>query len=180
MNSMVDGFKLMAIGMGMVCLFLSIMVFVTSFMAKLLAPGKIVLKNMGQSYLVLYGEDTKPIYDKHIKLTQILKSIVMTELIGVGSIFIFPLWNNVIKYSLEAFKWTLRNSYLYLFNEHASMNKIRSFFTRNTITPDYFDRFLDLRSHFFRDIKFSLRCPFEMLKVYFAAIKYRKIYSKIY
>ena len=38
MNSIVDGFKLMAIGMGMVFIFLVIMVFVISFMAKLLAP----------------------------------------------------------------------------------------------------------------------------------------------
>ena len=38
MDSMADGFKLMAIGMGMVFLFLTIMVFVTSFMAKVLAP----------------------------------------------------------------------------------------------------------------------------------------------
>ena len=38
MDSIIDGFKLMAIGMGMVFLFLTIMVFVTSVMARILAP----------------------------------------------------------------------------------------------------------------------------------------------
>ena len=38
MDIIVDGFKLMAIGMGMVFIFLTIMVYVTSFMAKVLAP----------------------------------------------------------------------------------------------------------------------------------------------
>lgn len=38
MDTIGDGFKLMAIGMGMVFLFLTIMVYVTSFMAKVLAP----------------------------------------------------------------------------------------------------------------------------------------------
>ena len=38
MSGLVDGFKLMAIGMGMVFLFLTIMVYVISFMAKVLEP----------------------------------------------------------------------------------------------------------------------------------------------
>ena len=38
MESIVDGFKLMAIGMGMVFLFLAIMVIVMDFMAKALKP----------------------------------------------------------------------------------------------------------------------------------------------
>jgi oxaloacetate decarboxylase (Na+ extruding) subunit gamma len=38
MDNIVDGFKLMVIGMGMVFIFLIIMVFVISFMAKILAP----------------------------------------------------------------------------------------------------------------------------------------------
>jgi len=38
MDNLADGLKLMAIGMGMVFLFLTIMVIVISFMAKILAP----------------------------------------------------------------------------------------------------------------------------------------------
>lgn len=38
MDNLADGFKLMAIGMGMVFLFLTIMVYVISFMAKVLEP----------------------------------------------------------------------------------------------------------------------------------------------
>lgn len=44
MGSLVDGFKLMAIGMGMVFLFLTVMVFVIGFMAKVLEPYAHLLK----------------------------------------------------------------------------------------------------------------------------------------
>ena len=43
MDSLTDGFKLMAIGMGMVFLFLSIMVWAIALMAKLLEPYKHLL-----------------------------------------------------------------------------------------------------------------------------------------
>jgi len=43
MDSLTDGFKLMAIGMGMVFLFLSIMVCAIALMAKLLEPYKHLL-----------------------------------------------------------------------------------------------------------------------------------------
>lgn len=44
MDNIVDGFKLMAIGMGMVFLFLTIMVIVMEFMAKTLKPYAHLLK----------------------------------------------------------------------------------------------------------------------------------------
>ena len=37
-QTIIDGFKLMGIGMGMVCVFLTVMVLVITFMAKVLAP----------------------------------------------------------------------------------------------------------------------------------------------
>lgn len=148
---------------------------VNKFMSKLLAPGQIVLKNMSQSYIVLFGANMEPRYKEHIGIIQLMKSLVMTELISIGSIIIFPLWKNVIKYCLESFKWTVRNSYLFLFNKHASIESIRYFFTKNAVSVHYFDKFLKLRKEFRQDYKFALRCPFETMKVYMTAIRYRKM-----
>ena len=149
---------------------------VNSFLSTLIAPGDIVLKNMSQSHLFLYGKEQLPRIKK-IKLTQIIKSLIMTELIAVGSIFIFPLWRNVVKYSLEAFKWSVRNSFLYLSDRHASMGRIREFFTKTAVSERYFDEFLSLRNQFKRKFWFTARCPIQIFKIYVAAIKYRKMFA---
>ncbi|MBD3353280.1 MAG: hypothetical protein GF364_17500 [Candidatus Lokiarchaeota archaeon] len=148
---------------------------VNHFLSSLIAPGDIVLKNMSKSYMILYKEQKTPDIKQSISFIQLLKSLIMTELIAVGSIVIFPLWNNIVKYSLESFKWSIRNSYLYLFDKHASMKSMRNFFTKTAISQGFFDKFLRLRHKFERDVKFALRCPFEIIKTYFAAIRYKKV-----
>ncbi|MHA1339133.1 MAG: nucleotidyltransferase domain-containing protein [Promethearchaeota archaeon] len=150
---------------------------VNGFLAKLIAPGDIVLKNMSKSYMVLYGEKLEPHYKEHITSVQLLKSLIMTELIAVGTIIIFPLWRNTIRYSLEAFKWTIRNSYLYLFNEQVSKKKMEQFFTESAVSKEFFRKYNSLRKKLKRDFYFALQCPFEILKIYMASFKYRKMFS---
>jgi len=151
---------------------------VNSFLAKLIAPGDIVLKNMSKSYLVLYGEKLKPKYKKRISAIQLFKSLIMTELIAVGTVIIFPFYKNSIKYSLEAFKWTIRNSYLYLFQEPGTQKQMEEFLTHSSVPKSYCNRYNELRNNKKRDFRFAVLCPFEILKIYMISFRYRKIILK--
>jgi predicted nucleotidyltransferase len=151
---------------------------VNQLMSILLAPGDIVLKNMSNSYIVLYGENPKTRFKSRIGFRQEFKSLLMNEFISVCSLAIYPLGKTSIKYSMEAFKWSIRNSYLYMFDKPAELKKIMKFFKETGISQKVFDKFMRLRSQFYPDISFALKCPWLALKIHTTAFKYRKLYHK--
>ncbi len=150
---------------------------VSKFMAFLLAPGKIVLKNMGNSYITLYGEDVYSLLEIKIKIGQLLKSLLMNEVLAICTLILYPFWRNSIKYCMESFKWSIRNSYLYVYDKPASIWNIIRFFENRAIKPEVFDKFITIRKQKNqKDSHFALRNPYYILKIHFTAIKYRKIH----
>ena len=151
---------------------------VNRLLSILLAPGDIVLKNMSNSYIVVYGENPKARFKSRIGFRQQFKSLLMNEFISICSLAIYILGKTSIKYSMEAFKWSIRNSYLYMFDKPAELKRIMNFFKKTGISQKTFEKFIRLRREFYPDITFALKCPWLALKIHLIALKYRKLYHK--
>lgn len=147
---------------------------VNRFLASFLAPGDIVLKNLGNSYKILFGDVPHTKSKNEISMFQLLKSLIMNELIAIGAIIIYPIFKNSIQYSMELFKWSIRNSYVYLFNKSFSLNKALRFFRRRGLSSKAISFFMQLRQKYSNNTQFLLSSPYNCLKIHGIALMYRK------
>ncbi|MHA1819534.1 MAG: nucleotidyltransferase domain-containing protein [Promethearchaeota archaeon] len=145
---------------------------VNKVLSKLLAPGDIVLKNMHNSYIPLYNDMPPAKFRDKIHNSQMIKSLLMNFLLSTSAVLIFPIWKNSIKYSMESFKWSLRNSYLYLFDKPASLKNIMDFYSEIALKPTVFSRFSRLRNLFKRDLAFAVETIYYTLKIHLVSIIY--------
>ncbi|MHA1728888.1 MAG: nucleotidyltransferase domain-containing protein [Promethearchaeota archaeon] len=165
---------------------------VNRVLASFLAPGGIVLKGVKSSNIVLFGvsdsnSDSDSDFDKkkvlnfkpETKFYQIIKSLMMNEFTAISSIILLPLLRS-IKYSLESFKWSIKNSYIFLLNRTATIKKISELFERISLKKSIFSRFIQLRegTRSFPDIKFTLFVPYYVLMIHLSAIRYKKIFKE--
>jgi len=144
----------------------------------LLAPSKIILKNLKNSYALLYGRDV--ISDQYNKKTdlkpfQLLKSLIMNILISLGAIFLVPLWKNSISYSVESFKWSIRNSHLYISGRPSSFQHIKQFFGKYILDTHIISRFKKNKEKqgYGDDPEFILKTPLYVLKIHAAGFRYK-------
>jgi hypothetical protein len=144
----------------------------------LFAPRHIVLNNVIESNKSLYGTPIDQITNKlDVPVADILKSLVMNLMISFFSLLISPFRSlKAIKYQLEAVKWSLRASNYYAFEEASTLDEIITRFCLNSQKnhsnkcKQFYNRFLDLRSHPSDDLWFTLRSPVHILKIHRIAI----------
>ena len=82
---------------------------VNSLMGGFLAPQNSVWLSLYRQHRVLWGEDvfqewqTIPIISNY----DLLRSFFMNWLLATGALFIFPIYSQIAKFSMEAMKWSL-------------------------------------------------------------------------
>jgi len=143
----------------------------TRWITKLLAPNEIVLNSMKMGAKILYGDLDLSVIPAALSSIQLLKSVFMNLMIGFGSFLLLPLRKKNIKYLVEAYKWSLRAAYCYVFHKVAPIKTMIPFFKRSKISDDYLNDFMALREELTFNIRFCLLLPFQIIKVHLIAVQ---------
>jgi len=157
---------------------------VNRILSKLLAPEKLVLLNMLENSILIYGDDfrdgvSKMLEGLSLTLT-IIKSLFLNMIISIFSIVLIPFKQlSPIKYILEAIKWSLKSVHYYLFHTSNSLNQVIAkilgltpYISSKRIHQErFFERFLYLRHHPKIDPCFMVRSPLEILKLHLYPLK---------
>lgn len=151
------------------------------------APKNIVLGNVIQNSMILYGEDLREIIQPkiHTSIGEMLSSMVMNLFISFFSLLIGPLRSlKGMKYQLEAIKWSLKASNFYCFGDTKSLIQDIDRFVSLEKTKKqekarkFFTEFLSLRDTLQNDFRFMIKCPIRILKIHGKAIVYRKLIKR--
>ncbi len=157
---------------------------VNFLLSMVLAPARLVLLNMIDNSVLLFGDDFRDIVYVRLKdsslLLDVIKSLAMNTIISLFSIVISPFKRlNPIKFSLEALKWSLQSINYYLFNDSTKLEKIATRFIRLTKSPDkkrrariFYKKFLDLRKYPRLDIQFMIKSVLAIPRIHNLAFKY--------
>ncbi|MHA1669418.1 MAG: hypothetical protein ACTSV5_02445 [Promethearchaeota archaeon] len=147
------------------------------------APKNIVLGNVIQNSIILYGDDLRRVIKPniHASISEMLRSMMMNLFISFFSILIGPVRVlNGMKYQLEAIKWSLKASNFYCFGDTEPLLQIIDRFVsfektkKQEKTRQFFTDFLSLRDTPLNSFRFMARCPIRILKIHGKAIVYRK------
>lgn len=141
----------------------------------LLAPDKIVLDSLKHGATVIYGSVPLNFSQESYSIFQILKSLFMTLLLAYGAIVILPFNRKFSKYLLEAYKWSLRASYFYLFHRTNSLTNIVSFFECMGLSNYYLKWFNYYRVKSGYHIRFFLELPFQIMKLHLLSVSLKRI-----
>jgi predicted nucleotidyltransferase len=144
---------------------------VSGLLSRILAPNRIVLDSMKSGARLLYGDLNLEPNTWNYPKTQLIKSLNLTFLLSLGTIFLLPLNKTYMCYALEAYKWSLRSCCYFLFREAWPLSNIVSLFKKYEITNGFLDRFLFLRKHCILDWKFALKLPWKIIKLHITTIK---------
>ncbi len=143
----------------------------------LLAPSKIVLDSLKHGASIIYGDGDIAInysqnYYSHL---QILKSLLLTLIMAFGTIILLPIDKKYHKYLLEAYKWSLRANYFYLFHRTNRLTEILSFFGAMGISNHYLKWFHYCRVTSGFHIRFTLQMPFRIMKMHLLSMRLKRI-----
>ncbi|MHA1673271.1 MAG: nucleotidyltransferase domain-containing protein [Promethearchaeota archaeon] len=143
----------------------------------LLAPSKIVLDSLKHGATIVYGNGNVAINYSQYSYShlQILKSLILTLVMAFGTILLLPINKKYHKYLLEAYKWSLRANYFYLFHRTNRLSEILSFFGRMGLSNYYLKWFNFCRITSGFHIRFTLQMPFRIMKMHLLSMRLKKI-----
>lgn len=154
--------------------------------SKILAPIKLVLLNMIDNSMILYGVDLRPRIRDHLcgtsLIVNIFKSLVMNLAISMSSILLLPFKElNPIKYSLESVKWSIKSINYFLFHDSKPLDQVIERFKllsksvhQKSNTELFLKQFLYLRHNPIENIGFMLGSPKKILKLHVLALQNSK------
>jgi len=149
--------------------------------AYLFAPRNLVLKSMISSSKIILGKDLRYIdNDLTIHSFGMIKSIILNLFISIFAIIFDPIYDKSLKYELEAIKWSLKASNIYLFNDTCELKKMADRFVKlnnnSKGLASFFKRFLYLRSlPIRRSFGYSFLAPINILKIHMLGLSYKKL-----
>ena len=154
---------------------------VNRIFAYLFAPRNLVLKSMISSSEIILGKDLRYINDD-LSITSfgMIKSIILNLFISIFAILFDPIYDKSLKYELEAIKWSLKASNIYLFNDTCELKKMANRFVKlnknSKGLASFFKRFLYLRNlPIKRSFGYSFLAPINILKIHMLGLSYKKL-----
>lgn len=146
------------------------------FFSSLIAPADLVLNNMGEDGIALYGKPLNKSLKKSIKIGSMVKSLFMNLLTALGSAVISPFYKKTTELSTEAVKWSLLATHQFLTQQSGGVNEAIKFLKKHDIyTSETLEEFKSLRNRLRENPLFIFKVLPLIIKMHFEAIKHRGI-----
>ncbi len=144
------------------------------FLSSVIAPSDLVLNNMEQDGIALYGKPMTRNLKQPIEVGSMIKSLFMNSLTAIGSAIIAPFYKKTTELSTEAVKWSLLSIHQFLTQRSGGVNEAISFLKRKGIyTSETLEEFKSLRNHLRENPLFIFKVPPLIIKLHLEAIKHR-------
>ncbi len=129
--------------------------------ASFIAPADIVIASVFSSAKTVFGRDllTGLPRPEPVGLGQLARSLTMNLLLATGAFVISPFSKRAVDLSLEATKWSLLNTYYFVFGTNPGIGVVAEKFVSRGIAPSIIRRTTRLRSSAQRDPSFVLAAP---------------------
>ncbi|UCD92305.1 MAG: nucleotidyltransferase domain-containing protein [Methanobacteriota archaeon] len=129
-------------------------------LAKLLSPSSQVLGSVLKGSRTVYGEDLA----SEIEVTEstrfdIVKSLIMNELLVGLSLFYYPFSKNATKFAMEATKWSAHMAGYMATGESRSLTGSVEVLASKGISLDHLKRLEELRNNYGPNLSFILSAP---------------------
>lgn len=152
-------------------------IFSTSkILTQIIAPNKIVLDSMKAGSTILYNADEIDLQpsESEYSFFQIIKSLILNLLMSLGTLFLLVINKKYVKYMLESIKWSIRCCDFYRTRKTRPLSKIILEFHKLGVSRDFLQKFLYLRNYPTQDLLFSLKVPYNIIKIHLKTLKYHK------
>ncbi len=144
------------------------------FLSSLIAPADLVMNNMGEDGIALYGKPLNKKLKQPIRINSIVKSLLMNLLTALGSAVIAPFYKKTTELSTEAVKWSLLSIHQFLTQRSGGVNEAISFLKEHGIyTSETLEEFKSLRNRLRENPRFIFKVPPLIIKLHLEAIKHR-------
>lgn len=144
------------------------------YLSFLIAPGDLVLNNIGEDGIVLYGKPLTKELPRPVEISSMLKSLIMNLSTATGSLAIAPFYQNALKLSAEAVKWSLLAIHQYLTQRSGGVEEAISYLKKYEVYDSKtLEEFKSLRTQPRDNPLFIFKAPSLIIKLHFEAIKYR-------
>lgn len=144
------------------------------YLSYLIAPGDLVLNNIGEDGIVLYGKPLTKELPKPVEISSMLKSLIMNFSTATGSLAIAPFYQNALQLSSEAVKWSLLAIHQFLTQRSGGVEEAINFLKKYEVyNSKTLEEFKSLRTHPRDNPLFIFKAPLLIIMLHFEAIKYR-------
>lgn len=145
-------------------------------MSSLIAPSTLVLNNMTNDGIILYGKNLIGEFKQPVSIHSMVKSLIMNLMTSIGSTIIAPFYERSTEISTEALKWSLLASNQYLTEESEGVNEVIRFLKKQGIySSETLEEFKALREKLRENPVFIFKVPPMVVKLHLQAIKHRGI-----
>lgn len=146
------------------------------FLSSLIAPGDLVLNNLGQEGKILYGKNLLDDLDRLATgVSSLIRSLLMNLLTAISTVLILPFYRKATELSAEVIKWSLLAVHQYMTRHTGRVDDAINLLNRlGFYDPDVLDRLKYLRSHMEEDPLFVFKAPQVVIGIHMKGLSQRR------
>lgn len=145
------------------------------FFSKLIAPADLVLNNLSQDGIALYGKPISQNLNRPISTGSMIKSLFMNLLTALGSAIIAPFYKKTMEISTEAVKWSLLAAHQFITRRSVGVEESIKFLKKHDIySSETLEEFKSLREQLRENPLFIFKVPVLVIKIHLEALKHYK------